>query len=260
MNLEDLQHLLDEKYRQYNQAGFIKYDPIQIPHRFTLKQDIEIAGFFAAILSWGNRKTIIQNCSKLMALMDDSPYDFIVNHQESDLPKLNGFVHRTFNSTDLYFIIEAFRRIYKQYQSLEPLFMPKEGEQTVKTGLERFHNTCFEFDFAPLRSKKHISTPSKKSACKRLNMYLRWMVRTDKQGVDFGIWQQIKPAQLITPLDVHVQRTALELGLLKSEKSDWDAAESLTESLRQFDPEDPVKYDFALFGMGIESKFGSRLL
>jgi len=247
-----IKNLLDENVVKYNQNSFIENDPISIPRGFELKQDIEIAGFFAAILAWGNRKTIISNAKNLMNLMDNAPYDFIVNHIPTDLKALEFFVHRTFNSTDLLFIIEAFKHFYKENTSLEYLFIPEKGEETVKTGLENFHTTCFELPFAPLRTKKHIASPFKKSACKRLNMYLRWMVRRDNNGVDFGIWKNIRMAQLICPLDIHVSRVAQNLGLINTDKCDWTTAELLTAKLRTFDPEDPGKYDFALFGMGID--------
>jgi len=187
-----------------------------------------------------------------MQLMDNSPYDFVTNHSPANLKTLELFVHRTFNSTDLLFLIEAFKDMYMVHDSLEEYFTPDKNELTVKTGIEKFHNTCFALPYAPLRSKKHIASPSKKSACKRLNMYLRWMVRDDEQGVDFGIWKNIKMSQLICPLDVHVLRVAQHLKLLTTDKSDWATAELLTSKLRKFDPNDPVKYDFALFGMGLE--------
>lgn len=252
MNSEKLKALLEEKYDKFNTTSFLEQDPLGIPHRFNRKQDIEISGFFAAILAWGNRKSIITNCSKLMHLMEEAPYEFVTSHSPTDLKRFEKFVHRTFNSTDLLFMIEAFKTIYSNFNSLEPLFVPHKSDNTVKSGLENFHKYLFELPYAPLRSKKHIATPAKKSACKRLNMYLRWMVRSDSRGVDFGIWNSIKPAQLICPLDVHVLRTANELKLLNTSKSDWQTAELLTSKLRKFDPIDPVKYDFALFGMGLE--------
>jgi uncharacterized protein (TIGR02757 family) len=252
MNSEKLKALLEEKYDKFNTTNFLEQDPLGIPHRFNRKQDIEISGFFAAILAWGNRKSIITNCNKLMHLMDEAPYEFVTLHSPTDLKRFEKFVHRTFNSTDLLFVIEAFKSIYTNFNSLEPLFVPNKSDNTVKSGLENFHQYFFDLPYAPLRSKKHIATPAKKSACKRLNMYLRWMVRSDSRGVDFGIWKSIKPAQLICPLDVHVLRTANELKLLNTSKSDWQTAELLTSKLRKFDPTDPVKYDFALFGMGLE--------
>jgi uncharacterized protein (TIGR02757 family) len=257
MKAAELKELLDEKVAKYNHPSFLQNDPLGIPHRFSLKQDIEISGFFAAILAWGNRKSIINNCNRLMHLMDEKPYDFITNHSPIELKKFEAFVHRTFNSTDLLFIIEAFKGFYKEHNSLESLFVPKVGDKTVKSGLENFHTSCFNLSYAPFRSKKHIATPIKKSACKRLNMYLRWMVRDDDKGVDFGIWKSIKPSQLICPLDVHVLRVANALGLLNTEKSNWETAEQLTSELRKFDKSDPVKYDFALFGMGLEG-FGRK--
>jgi len=252
MNSGELKALLEEKYQKFNQPAFLEHDPLGIPHRFKRKHDIEISGFFAAILAWGNRKSIISSCNKLIYLMDDSPYEFIVSHSSPELKRFEKFVHRTFNSTDLLFLIEAFKNIYLEYKSLEPLFVPNSTDLTVKSGLENFHRYCFSLPFAPLRSKKHIATPEKKSACKRLNMFLRWMVRSDEHGVDFGIWKTIKPSQLICPLDVHVLRIANELSLLNTNKSDWQTAELLTSQLRKLDPIDPVKYDFALFGMGLE--------
>ena len=259
MKTLELQELLDEKVKKFNNSSFLTADPIGIPHRFSLKQDIEISGFFAAILAWGNRKSIINNCNRLMHLMDESPYDFVINHSPTDLIKFDKFVHRTFNCTDLLFLIEAFKGFYKEHNTLEVLFTPKIDDSTVKSGLENFHSSCFKLDYAPLRSKKHIATPQKKSACKRLNMYLRWMVRDDSNGVDFGIWKSIKPSQLICPLDVHVLKVANYLGLINTSKSNWQTAELLTSKLRQFDANDPVKYDFALFGMGLEGIGDSKI-
>lgn len=254
MNLDDLKELLDSKVELYNNISFIENDPISIPHSFSKKQDIEISGFFAAILAWGNRKSIINSCQRLINFMDNQPYDFILNHSKNDLKRFEKFAHRTFNSTDLLFFIEAFKNIYRKYNTLETLFITTYKDENVKSGLINFHNYCFEFDFAPLRTKKHVATPHRHSACKRLNMYLRWMVRDDNKGVDFGIWKNIKPKQLVCPLDVHVLRNANSLGLLNSEKGNWENAEKLTEKLKIFDKNDPVKYDFALFGMGIENK------
>ena len=252
MNRENLKELLDEKLEKYNHPSFILNDPLSIPHRFRKKQDIEISGFFAAVLAWGNRVTIIKNCNRLMGLMNDSPYDFIINHSVIELKRFETFVHRTFNSTDLLFIIKAFRDFYTEYESLESLFLPPYGEMTIRKGLENFYEKCFSLPYAPERSKKHIATPAKKSACKRLNMYLRWMVRNDGKGVDLGIWTKIHPSQLICPLDVHVLRMANQLGLLSIDKGNWNTAELLTTRLRELDVNDPVKYDLALFGMGIE--------
>ncbi|TXK44288.1 TIGR02757 family protein [Pontibacter qinzhouensis] len=248
--------LLNDRAEKYNQPAFIPHDPISIPHRFTKKQDIEISGFFASILAWGQRKTIIQNCLKLMDLMDNAPHDFIRQHQEQDLTRFLGFKHRTFNDTDLLYLLFFFRQYYQQHDSLETAFTGTQQQvQTQKQRLEHFHNTVFSLEEAPHRTRKHISTPARKSACKRLNMYLRWMVRKDNAGVDFGIWNNIPMADLVCPCDVHVERVARRLCLITRKQMDWETAEELTRHLRTFDPTDPVRYDFALFGLGVEEKF-----
>ncbi len=247
--------MLDDCVERYNQPGFILHDPVSIPHGFSLPQDIEISGFFAAILAWGQRKTIINNCLKLMDLMDNAPYDFILHHQEHDLKRLLGFKHRTFNDTDLLYLVYFFRHYYAQYPSLETAFTGANNElQTQKERLEHFHTLVFSLEEAPQRTRKHIATPARKSACKRLNMYLRWMVRQDSNGVDFGIWKKIPMGDLICPCDVHVERVARRLGLITRPGMNWQTAEELTAHLRAFDPNDPVKYDFALFGLGVEEK------
>lgn len=252
----ELKKLLDEKFRQYNQLSFIANDPISIPHRFTKKQDIEIAGLFAAVFSWGNRKTIINKSNELMYLMDDSPHQFITQHKESDLKKLLKFKHRTFNTTDLLYFIHFLKHWYSKNKSLETAFSNglKKNDETVENALIHFHDQFFSLTDSPIRTEKHISTPVRNSSCKRLNMYLRWMVRSDNKGVDFGIWKSIKTSQLIVPLDVHVQRVALQFGLMKRETADWKAATELTATLKSFDIMDPTKYDFALFGMGVNEK------
>jgi uncharacterized protein (TIGR02757 family) len=224
-------------------------------NQFTKKQDIEIAGLFAAVLAWGQRKTIINKCVDLMQRMDNSPYDFITNHQSADLHKLENFRHRTFNDTDLLYFVHFLHQYYQQHDSLEEAFLSAEGE--IKTGIINFRKAFFALPDFPHRTQKHIPDPQRNSACKRINMYLRWMVRQDAQGVDFGLWQQLKPADLIVPLDLHVQRVAIKMGLLQRRQSDWQAALELTQALRQFDPNDPVKYDFALFGMGLEVRRGA---
>jgi uncharacterized protein (TIGR02757 family) len=248
--------LLEQKYKEYNKPFFLDNDPIQIPHRFSKKQDIEIAGFFAATLAWGLRVTIIRNTNRILEWMDESPHDFILNHQEKDLKRFLGFVHRTFNDTDLLYFIEFFRWFYSEHDSLEEAFTDSLGKKAVHTesSLIGFQETFFSLQDYPHRTRKHISSPIRKSTCKRMNMYLRWMVRKDKTGVDFGIWKNIKPAQLLCPLDVHVDRQARKLGLIKRKQSDWQTVLELTENLRVFDPTDPVKYDFALFGMGVLDK------
>jgi uncharacterized protein (TIGR02757 family) len=254
---EKLKDFLDEKVKQYNQPDFINNDPISIPHHFTKKQDIEIAGFFAATLAWGQRVTIINNCKKLMGWMDNAPHDFLLNHEESDRERFVGFVHRTFNDTDLLYFIEFLTQFYKSNNSLEAAFANhiSTNDETVEKALIGFHQQFFNSPYAPQRTQKHVATPAKKSACKRLNMFLRWMVRKDNKGVDFGIWKQINPSQLVCPLDTHVHRVAMGLGLLKRKQADWQAALELTEHLRQLNPTDPTIYDYALFGLGVEEKF-----
>lgn len=255
-DVKRLKNLLDEKVRLYNQPSFIDRDPIVIPHRYTLKQDIEISGLFAAVLAWGNRTSIINNCNRLMAWMDNAPYDFIRNHEEIELKKFLGFAHRTFNATDLLYFISFLKYHYTKYESLEDAFVPgkKYTGDTVEQALVHFHNYFFSIEH-PERTRKHISTPERKSACKRINMYLRWMVRKDKQGVDFGIWNKISPAQLICPLDVHVARVAQRLELLENDKSNWQNALQLTNHLRQLNPKDPAVYDYALFGLGMAERY-----
>jgi len=256
LDSEHLRSFLDSKVALYNQPSFIGKDPISIPHSFTTKQDIEIAGLFAAILAWGNRTTIINNCRKLMRWMDDQPYDFIVHHKDTDLKPFVGFAHRTFNTTDLLYLISFLQYHYSNYNSLEDAFVPdrKYNRETVEHALVHFHNYFFSIEH-PERTKKHIATPDRNSACKRLNMYLRWMVRSDKQGVDFGIWKKIKSPQLICPLDVHVARVAQRLGLLENIKSNWHNAMHLTSQLRLLNPDDPAVYDYALFGLGVGDRF-----
>jgi|SRR6185437_8915842 len=251
----ELKKFLDEKVEQYNTSAFIENDPVSIPHLFTKKQDIEIMGLWAAVLSWGNRKTIINKCRELIKLMDNAPYDFVLNHKEKDLKPFLTFKHRTFNSTDALYFLHFFRHYYSNSNSLEDAFVVSKKDETVETGLINFHNQFVSLPDFPERTKKHISTPERNSACKRLNMYLRWMVRKDKKGVDFGIWNKIKPAQLICPCDVHVDRVARKLGLIQRKQTDWITAVELTQNLKQFDPNDPVKYDYALFTLGVEEKF-----
>ena len=252
-----IKDFLDEKVIQYNQPGFITLDPISIPHRFSKKQDIEISGFFAAILAWGQRKTIINKCLELFTLMDNAPHDFLLHHREKDLKSLLNFKHRTFNEVDTLYFVHFLSWYYKRFESLEDAFLIGQTGQidSMESILTRFHEYFFSLPDAPSRTKKHIATPVRKAACKRINMYLRWMVRVDDKGVDFGLWKRIKPAQLICPCDLHVDRVARKLGLITRKQTDWQTALELTERLREFDPVDPVKYDFALFGLGVEEKF-----
>jgi uncharacterized protein (TIGR02757 family) len=250
----DKKDFLEKKFQQYNQKSFIKADPISIPHLFTKKQDIEIAGFFAAIFSWGNRTTIINKSKELMQLMHNAPHEFCLHAKENDLKSLLSFKHRTFNATDLLYFIEFFRYHYSKHESLESAFTLSMNidDETVENGLNGFYYYFFSLPDVPQRTMKHIASPAKNSSCKRINMFLRWMVRTDNAAVDFGIWKNIKPSQLVCPLDVHVGRIAKQLGLLHRAQADWKAALELTTNLRTLDKDDPAKYDFALFGMGIE--------
>lgn len=239
-------HLLEKLFDKYHTEDFIEDDPICIPHSYSQKQDIEITGFFAAILAWGQRKTIIQKCKELFARMDNAPYEFILKHTEKDYKNLYGFKHRTFNSIDLLHFVSRLQELYQKYDSLEPLFIVNEGESTVYSGLVRFHEVFLEH--AETRTRKHISNPAKHSACKRINMFLRWMVRKNSP-VDFGIWDKIAASQLVCPLDVHVHRAAVQLRLIdEKEPSTWKAAVQLTNQFKIICPDDPVKYDFALFG------------
>lgn len=252
-----LKDFLEEKVALYNQPRFIAADPISIPHRFTQKQDIEIAGFFAAVFAWGNRTTILNKCNELLQLMDNAPYDFIRHHTDGDLKKFLAFKHRTFNTTDLLYFISFLQYYYSQHISLESAFSVwlTNKDATVEKALVHFHHYFFSLPYAPERTKKHIATPERGSHCKRLNMFLRWMVRNDKAGVDFGIWNELSPAQLVCPIDVHVARVARRLHLLTAKQLNWKAALELTENLRQFDPDDPVKYDLALFSLGVAAEF-----
>lgn len=254
-NSEQLKDFLDGIAERMNNASFIPNDPISVPHQFHLKQDIEIAGFFTAILSWGNRKTIIQKSRDLMKLMDDAPYDYIKNHMEADRKRFLHFKHRTFQTEDVLYFLEFLQQHFNSSDSLETAFcrepaLPYEQESALKT----FHHYFFDSDTAPHRTKKHISTPLNKSACKRLNMFLRWMVRSDDKKVDFGIWKTIPPSALMIPLDVHVEHYARLFGLLTRKQRDWQAVVEITENLRKWNKEDPVIYDYALFGMGVNNK------
>jgi len=256
---QEIKKILDQKVKQYNKIDFIAKDPICIPHQFKKQQDIEIAGFFAAIFAWGNRTTIINKSKDLLARMDNAPYEFCIHHQPKDLKKLLGFVHRTFNDTDLLYCVEFFKKHYKNQPSLETAFFTHQTTghpiNNVADGLKHFQEYFFSLEDAPNRTKKHIASPLSGSTCKRLNMFLRWMVRQDQQGVDFGIWKSIQPAQLICPIDVHVARVSRSLGILERKQTDWLAAMELTEYLRTLAPKDPVKYDFALFSLGVIEKF-----
>jgi uncharacterized protein (TIGR02757 family) len=253
-----LKDFLDAKVLQFNQVDFVKDDPVYIPHLFKKKADIEIAGFFAATFAWGIRTTIIKKSFSLMQMMDMSPHEFIVHHRPKDLQALLTFRHRTFNDTDLLYFIEFLRRHYTLNDSLESAFFQGKNyrsNEPVEEGLNDFYNYFFSLEHVPARTKKHVASPARKSTCKRLNMFLRWMVRKDNCGVDFGIWNKISPAQLVCPVDLHVARVARRFNLLQRKQVDWQAALDLTAYLRKLDPNDPVKYDFALFGLGIIEKY-----
>ncbi len=249
----DLKDFLNRKADEYNRPAFIPGDPICIPHRFSKKQDIEIAGFFAAVFAWGNRTGIIRKSEELMQLMDNSPHAFCLHHNDAGLKRLTQFRHRTFNATDLLYFVSFLQFHYTHHDSLETAFTQwmDNNDDTMEKALNGFHHYFFSLEDAPARTRKHISLPAKKSSCKRLNMFLRWMVRHDNSGVDFGIWKNISPAQLVCPIDLHVARVAKRFGLVTRNQTDWQAALELTAHLRKLDKLDPVKYDFALFGLGV---------
>lgn len=248
---------LNKKVDEYNQPFFIAADPICIPHSFSKKQDIEIAGFFAAIFAWGNRTTIINKSRELMGLMDNAPYDFCLKHSNNDLKKLLNFKHRTFNPTDVLYFVDFFKHHFSENESLENAFTQSMGKADVniENALNGFQQYFFSLENVPKRTMKHIASPAKKSTCKRLSMYLRWMVRKDKNGVDFGIWKNISPSQLIVPLDLHVSRVAQYFKLIERKATDWQTAVELTNTMKQLDKNDPSKYDFALFALGVLEKF-----
>jgi uncharacterized protein (TIGR02757 family) len=249
-NYQFIKNFLEEQYNLHHKNFFIETDPIYVPHQYRKLQDIEIAGFFAAILAWGQRKTIIKNCQKLMQMMDNSPHEFILSHNENDLKPFLQFKHRTFNAEDTLYCIYFLRWWYSRHKSLETAFgqFITKDDKNIENALVGFRNLFFSLPEAPKRTRKHIPTPARKSACKRLCMYLRWLVRTDSEQIDFGLWKQISPSQLVCPCDVHTERTARFLGLVSEKKTNWKMAVELTENLKQFDARDPVKYDFALFG------------
>lgn len=251
---EELKEFLDEKVDKYNNTDFIESDPICIPHQYSIKEDIEISGFLAATISWGNRKMIVRNAKQMMELTGNSPYDFILNHNDIHLERLEGFVHRTFNATDFIYFIKALKYIYTNKGGLEAIFSENRTKDSLQPAIHNLKKSFFELPH-PARTEKHISDPMKGSAAKRLNMFLRWMVRKDDRGADLGIWDSISPSTLSCPLDVHSGNVARKLGLIKRKQNDAKAVTELDVVLRSFDPEDPVKYDFALFGLGIFEGF-----
>ena len=254
MNKSDLKEFLDEKVELYNKPKFIETDPIQIPHQYNLKEDIEIAGFLSATIAWGNRKSIIKNASKMMELMGNSPYDFVMTHNDKHLERFDGFVHRTFNSIDLSYFVRSLKNIYSNHNCLENSIATNVLNNSTQTAISEFKKVFFELDH-PSRTTKHISDPMKGSAAKRINMWLRWNCRKDNTGVDLGIWKSVNPSTLSCPLDVHSGNVARKLGLLKRKQNDGKALAELDSTLRKLDPKDPVKYDFALFGLGVFENF-----
>ncbi|HAW20719.1 MAG TPA: TIGR02757 family protein [Flavobacteriales bacterium] len=244
---KETQEVLENAYQAFAKPNFIESDPIQIPARFTTKEDIEISGFIAATIAWGQRPTIIRNANRLIELMDGAPSDFIRNHESSDRERFSGFVHRTFNDIDAMYFLEALQHLYTVQNGLEGAF---DSNGSVKERIAGFHHTFFGIPHLD-RTKKHVSNPEKGSSAKRLNMFLRWMVRPNKEGIDFGIWKSISPSELMMPLDVHTGNVGRKLGLLKRKQNDWKAVEELTASLRLLDPIDPIRFDLALFAMGV---------
>lgn len=254
MNKTELKEFLDAKVEEYNKPKFIESDPIQIPHQFSLKEDIEISGFLTATIAWGKRKMIINNANKILNYMGNSPYDFVMDHKENDLEKIQGSLHRTFNATDFRFFIRSLQNIYKNHHGLESIFAKHAQNDSLQPAIHKFKQVFFEIEH-PARTQKHISDPLKNSAAKRINMYLRWMIRNDNTGVDFGIWKSLSPSQLSCPLDVHSGNVARKLELINRKQNDAKALLELDTNLRKLDPKDPVKYDFALFGLGVFEKF-----
>jgi len=254
MQFNELKDFLDEKVNQYNTVHFIEADPVSVPHRYTKKEDIEIAGFLAATISWGNREQIVKNAHRLLDKFGESPYDFIMSYKPSHLKRFKGFVYRTFNESDLHFFIKALRHVYTQHNGIEAIFNQHSTTEDTQTAIHVFRKQFLELKHE-LHVEKHIADPIKGSAAKRINMFLRWMVRKDKKGVDFGIWKYISPSALSCPLDFHSGNIARKLGLLKRNQNDAKAVMELDNNLRLMNKNDPVKYDFALFGLGINDAF-----
>lgn len=252
--LSELKEFLDEKAFKYNNPDFITSDPIQIIHRYRQKEDIEIAGFLTATIAWGNRKSIITNANRMMDILGNSPFDFVMSHTEDDLERCESFVHRTYNGEDLKHFIRALKHIYTEYGGMESIFAHHADAPRLQNAIAEFRSVFFEVPHLS-RTEKHVSNPLKGSAAKRINMFLRWMVRKDNKGVDLGIWDGVSPSQLSCPLDVHSGNVARKLGILKRKQNDAKALEELDSALRILDKEDPVKYDFALFGLGVFEKF-----
>jgi uncharacterized protein (TIGR02757 family) len=254
MNQSELKDFLEEKVLQYNTLDFIESDPVQIPHLFTQKEDIEIAGFLGATIAWGNRKMIIKNANKMIDLMGNAPYDYIMSHTDKDLEQLDSFVHRTFNGQDFAHFIKSLKHIYANHNGLEAAFAKNQESNSMQRAISEFKKIFFEIPHIQ-RTQKHVSDPLNNSAAKRINMYLRWMVRQDNKGVDLGIWKTIPIASLSCPLDVHSGNVARKLGILIRKQNDGKAVAELDSKLRELDANDPVKYDFALFGLGVFEGF-----
>lgn len=253
--MKQLKGFLDQNYKRYNSVEFIEEDPISIPHRFDKKQDIEIIGFWTAMLSWGQRITIINKCSELVELMEGHPYEFVINLKPRDLKKFENFKHRTFNFIDTKHFLRFFNSYYRNHESLEDAFISKlDIEYSLEEGIKKFHHLFFSLNDSPERTRKHVSTPEKNSTCKRLNMFLRWMVREDGE-VDFGLWKRISAKDLYCPLDVHIDRIARHFKLIERKQRDWQTVIELTENLKKIDPLDPVKYDIALFGLSVSGEY-----
>ena len=251
---EELKEFLDEKVDKFNRPDFIELDPISIPHKYSRKEDIELSGFLAATIAWGNRTMILRNANRMMSFMDGSPYEFVLNHTEHDLERIKCVIHRTFNSSDFIYFIRALKHIYTTYNSMESIFNQYQTKDSLQPAIHHFRSMFFELPHDK-RTMKHISDPYRGSAAKKLNMYLRWMIRKDDRGVDFGLWKSIKPSVLSCPLDIHSGNVARKLGILTRKQNDAKAVSELDKILRTFDKDDPVKYDFALFGLGISEKF-----
>lgn len=254
MNNNEIKDFLDSKVIQYNTPEFIESDPISIPHKYSLKEDVEISGFLVATIAWGNRKMIIKNGNRMMELLGNSPYDFVMNHQDHHLDKLDGFVHRTFNSIDLCYFIKALKNIYTNQDGLETIFNTYATDKSLQPAIHQLKQIFFSIPH-PSRTTKHVSDPFKGSAAKKINMWLRWLIRNDSAGVDFGLWKSISPSILSCPLDVHSGNVARRLGLLTRKQNDAKALAELDTNLRILDKHDPVKYDFALFGLGVFESF-----
>lgn len=254
MTNSERKEFLDEKVILYNNPKFIDSDPIQIPHQYSIKEDVEISAFLTATIAWGNRMMIIKNADRMMDILGNSPFDFIMNHKEVHLEKANEFVHRTFNAVDFKYFIKALQHIYRNHAGLENIFQTHATKDSLQPAIHHLKKIFFEIPH-PSRTTKHISDPLNGSAAKRLNMYLRWMIRNDNCGVDFGIWKSLSPSQVSCPLDVHSGKVARKLGLLKRKQNDAKALVELDSNLRKMDPTDPSKYDFALFGLGVFEKF-----